>query len=63
MLINYIRLGGKNVLVVAILAKTSPDKSIIDQLSFIIDLSNTLSGALGLKSVILSQTFSLFKNS
>ena len=46
-----------------VLAKTSPDKSIIDELPFIIDLSNTLSGALGLKSVILSQTFSLFKNS
>ena len=39
-----------------VLAKTSPDKSIIDQFSFITDLSNTLSGALGLKSVILSQT-------
>ena len=39
-----------------VLAKTSPDKSIIDQFSFITDLSNTLSGALGLKSVILSKT-------
>ena len=39
-----------------VLAKTSPDKSIIDQFSLITDLSNTLSGALGPKSVILSQT-------
>lgn len=39
-----------------VLAKTGPDKSIIDQFSFITDLSNTLSGALGPKSIILSQT-------